>query len=426
MAIKTFIRLIIEDGDLRMKTRLINDINLLIVCAATGAAAGLVLWLFLRAVHLGTFLIWEYIPDITGNPSIYTVCACVLGGIVTGLFRKRFGDYPQSMKAVAGTVKKTGTYPYRKLAVILPAALLPLIFGSSVGPEAGMAGIIVALCMWVKENVSFAGENASAYSRIGTAVSLSVMFYSPLFGFFSAVENEDRAEEEMSKTSALMLYGISAVSAVGTVSALNSIFGKVSEGFPEFEASQPDVHDFMMAAVYLAAGILLGLFFEKSELFLEKVYAKFPPAAGEACAGLILGIVCTFVPAVQFSGEDQMAVLITEYSSYAPAAMIGLAFLKVILTNMCICFGLKGGHLFPLIFSAVALGYGISLMVFPGSSDHAVFAAAVVTASALSVSIHKPAAVTCLMFLCFPVRMGIWIFAASLIAGHMTGRKTGN
>ena len=38
MAIKTFIRLIIEDGDLQMKTRLINDINLLIVCAATGAA----------------------------------------------------------------------------------------------------------------------------------------------------------------------------------------------------------------------------------------------------------------------------------------------------------------------------------------------------------------------------------------------------
>ncbi|MDY5975142.1 MAG: hypothetical protein SPI84_00705, partial [Anaerovoracaceae bacterium] len=87
-----------------MKTRLINDIKLLVVCAATGAAAGLVLWLFLRTVHLGTFLIWEYIPDITGNPSIYTVCACVLGGIVTGLFRKHFGDYPQSMKSVAGTV----------------------------------------------------------------------------------------------------------------------------------------------------------------------------------------------------------------------------------------------------------------------------------------------------------------------------------
>lgn len=72
-------------------------------------------------------------------PIWYPVVLCTIGGTIIGV------------------VKKTGTYPYKRIGVILIGAILPLILGSSVGPEAGMA------------------------------VSLSVLFASPLFGFFSAV-----------------------------------------------------------------------------------------------------------------------------------------------------------------------------------------------------------------------------------------------
>ena len=114
-----------------------------------------------------------------------------------------------------------------------------------------------------------------------------------------------------------------------------------------------------------------------------------------------------------------MAVLITDYAKYAPLAMIGIAFLKVLITNMCIQLGLKGGHFFPVIFSAVCLGYGISLLVFPMDPAHAAFAAAITTAATLSVSLKKPLAVTCLLFLCFPVQMGLWIFLAAILAGQV-------
>ena len=111
-----------------------------------------------------------------------------------------------------------------------------------------------------------------------------------------------------------------------------------------------------------------------------------------------------------------MAVLLTDYAKYAPLAMIGIAFLKILMTTMCIQMGLKGGHFFPVIFSAVCLGYGISLLVFPMDAAHATFAAAITTAAALGVSMKKPLAVTCLLFLVFPVKMGIWIFLAAILA----------
>lgn len=405
-----------------------NNLKLIFFCAVLGASAGAVLWAFLKIIGLGTEWLWEKLPALIDFPIWYSVAVCTIGGAIIGLFRKCFGDYPQTMKTVIGTVKKTGTYPYRKILVILTAAVLPLIIGSSVGPEAGMVGVIVALGCWVNDNLKFAKKNADLYSRVGMAVSLSALFASPLFGLFSAVENDDTISsleypKKDGRGSKLLIYGVSIVSSLGVLRLFNHLFGKVSEGFPAFESAQPDWWDLAMVVIYIIGGILLGLFFEKSEEWFKKLSAKAPPIVGELLAGLVLGIITAFLPVVRFSGESQMAVLMTDYAKYTPIAMIGVAFLKVLLTNMCMQMGLKGGHFFPLIFAAVCLGYGISLTVFPMSAAHAAFAAAITTAAALSVSMKKPLAVTCLLFLCFPVQMGLWIFLAAVLAGQVTRRK---
>lgn len=409
------------------KTNLTNKFKLIFFCAVLGVVSGTVLWLFLKIINLGTELLWDKLPRALDTPIWYPIAACTIGGAIIGVFRKHFGDYPQSMKSVIGTVKKTGTYPYRKIIVLLIAAVLPLIFGSSVGPEAGMVGVIVALGCWVNENLKFAEKNANLYSRVGMAVSLSVLFYSPLFGFFSAVENDDISseceKEKLDRNSKLLVYGVSIVSSLGIITFLNHHLGRVSEGFPSFESAQPDRWDLAMIIVYIICGIILGLFFEKSEDWCEKLSRIIPPVISEILAGMILGCVVAFLPVVQFSGESQMAILITDYAKYAPTAMIGIAFLKILITNICIQMGLKGGHFFPVIFSAVCLGYGISMLVFPLNAAHATFAAAITTAATLSVSLRKPLAVTCLLFLCFPVQMGLWIFLAAVLAGQVTRSK---
>ena len=201
-----------------------------------------------------------------------------------------------------------------------------------------MVGVMVALGCWVNENVKFAKDNADFYSKVSVAVSLSALFYSPLFGFFSAVENEDVSQteekENIDSNSKLLVYGVSIASSLGILTLLNQLFGKVSEGFPSFENAQPDKWDIAMLLVYLICGILLGLFFEKSEMWFEKLAEKTPPILSELLAGLVLGCVVAYLPVIQFSGESQMAVLMNDYAKYAPLAMIGIAFLKILITNM--------------------------------------------------------------------------------------------
>ena len=47
------------------------------------------------------------------------------------------------------------------VAVMLICAFIPLVFGASVGPEAGLTGIIAALCYWIGDNVSYAKQDTA-------------------------------------------------------------------------------------------------------------------------------------------------------------------------------------------------------------------------------------------------------------------------
>lgn len=404
---------------MNIKVKLLNEIKLISFTAIIGAVAGLVFWVFLWLINTFTELIWQKIPSITGDIPYYALIVCTVGGLVIGVLRKLLGDYPQSMAEVIGTVKQTGTYPYKKILSIIVLSVLPLIIGSSVGPEAGMIGVIVALCCWAGDNLKFAKKSTINYSKVGAVVTLSVLFHSPLFGIFHVEENEDE-DSSLTRASKLLIYAVAIAVGIGAYSLLSTLICEVSEGFPSFETALPTGYDYLAMFLYIICGIALGFFFIKSELLFEKIAKKLPPIIGEVTAGIILGAIVCFLPVLQFSGETQMGALINDYAKYAPIAMIGIALLKILMTNMCIQFGLKGGHIFPLMFSAVCLGYGISLMIFPGSSAHAVFAAAIITAATLGVSMKKPIAVTMLLFLCFPIRMFFWIFLSAAISSFVS------
>lgn len=395
-------------------------IKLPVFCAVIGVIVSVIFWLFLFAIKWGTGLIWDVLPQQFTRSSVYPLLVCTAGGLIIGLIRRAVGDYPEDMMTVFGKLRADKTYTYRKLPMLFICALLPLIFGSSVGPEAGMVGLIVALCCWAGDSMKFAKSKSEYYSRLGAEVTLSILFRSPLFGLFDVegdVSEAGMAEDEKEPAGALkiVLYCIAAGAAFGMFWLMNTLFGKVSEGFPAFEPADAQRADYMLFVVYLICGIILGLFFERSERVFDMVSRRLPPVIKEVTAGFILGAVACVLPVIRFSGEEQMGILIEDYAKYAPLAMIGIAFLKIIMTNMCISLGLKGGHFFPLIFSAVCMGFGVSLMIFPQDVSHATYAAAIVSAGTLGVTLKKPLAVSMLLLLCFPAGYLLWIVPSAAI-----------
>ena len=369
-------------------------------------------------------MIWEWIPEKIHIP-YYTVLVCTVGGAIIGIFRKLYGDYPEDMETVMGKVKKEKRYEYKNMLVMMIAALLPLLIGSSVGPEAGLTGIIVGLCYWAGENLKFAKQHTKEYSQIGAAVSLSVLFHAPLFGIFEVEEDPDMQLAEPGRGSKIFIYGIALAAGTGSYAGLSALLGGGMSGFPSFDTVAVQRIDYVMMLVYMLCGCVLAYFYETTHTVTGVIAGKIPGVAKEILAGICLGVIGMLIPAVMFSGEEQMGVLMKEYAGYMAIALIGVAFLKIILTNLCIQFGLKGGHFFPVIFAGVCLGYGLAMLFFGQRGDgHVVFAAAIVTSTLLGGIMKKPLAVTMLLFLCFPVKIFIWIFIAAAV-GSKCVKKMG-
>lgn len=403
-------------------TKFFNQLKMWLFCFFMGAFAGIIIWLFLKVMSLGIELIWHKIPDSIDFP-FYTLIVCSVGGLILGLFRKKFGDYPEELSVVIEKTRKNKTYEYRKMAVILFAAIMPLLIGSSVGPESGLVGIIVALCFWVGDNLKSAYINARQYSDLGMAVTLSVMFHSPLFGLFAVEEEYNETEDAKLNTGEkILLYGLSLAGGVASYLLLSELFGAGMSGFPSFPVVAPTAMDYPMIIVYIICGCILATFYHITHKYTHILAEKIPGILRETLGGICLGIMGTLMPILMFSGEEEMAELIADYGNYLPAFLIAASILKLLLTNICINTGLKGGHFFPVIFAGVCLGYGVSMLVFP-NGGHEVFAAAVVTATLLGGVLKKPVAVTMLLFICFPVRLCVWIFIGATIGKKISSLR---
>ena len=70
----------------------------------------------------------------------------IIGAVLIGLLATRFGPLPHLTEGVFAIIKKGGGYPYNRLGLCALAALLPLVFGGTLGREAGLVGVIAGLC----------------------------------------------------------------------------------------------------------------------------------------------------------------------------------------------------------------------------------------------------------------------------------------
>ena len=412
------------------KTRtILNDCKLYIFIILLGAAAGAVLWCFLRAVEACTELLWMTLPDMTGV-NFLPLFICTAGGAAAGIIRKKYGDYPEELPVVLGKIRHDKHYDYGPMPVMLICAFLPLILGASVGPEAGLTGIIAGLCYWVGDNVKYAKEHTEVYSEIGAAITLAGIFHIPLFGIFAVEEpaaGDEISQFHMPKVTKLLLYGLSIASAYLVMKGLGFLFGAVGEGFPSFEVMETSAADYALILVYIPIGLVLFLIYTYVQKLMALISARIPAILKETICGLCIGGMALLVPAVLFSGEKEMGVLADTFANHTPPMLIGVCLLKLVMTAFCIEFGLKGGHFFPLIYACSCMGFGVALLTGNG-----VFAAAIINAAVLGAQIKKPIAVSLLLLICFPIKYVLWIFVAAAIGGKigaaiasLHGRKNG-
>ena len=385
-----------------------NNVLFMLYTIILGLIVGLIIWGFLRIMNYGVEFLWGYLPSLISFP-LYTVCVCTAGGLIIGIWKRKFGDYPEELTGVIAKIKKTGRYSYNNVFSTIVSALIPLLIGASVGPEAGLTGVIAGLCTWVGDKLKGFRKEVQELTSIGMSATLGTIFRSPMFGFMEPLESDD--ETTLPKTSKIVLYFAATLSSFGIFILMNKLFG-IKMGMEGIEGSKIPAENYLYAVPLVLVGIAAGyLFFAFKKLTgtLEHHLKKYVVLRA-VCGGLILGISGTLLPLTMFSGEHQITEVMADMEKIGAVMLLIIAAAKLLLTNICIDTGLKGGHFFPVIFCGISIGCAMSLLL----GVNVLFSTAIVTTALVGHTLKKPMATVLLLMILFPPRLiPIMLFASA-------------
>lgn len=429
--------------------------GMVLFAACVGCVIGFAIWALLNLAGFLTDLLWVNLGgrvagalDATPLGSWWLpVVVCVVGGLMIGLWTRLLGGSPDTLEAVMSTVKNTGGYQLERPGVSVVGFLLPLVFGGSIGPEAGLTGIIAAACTSIGTLLRKAGLRIAGIADLTLSASLSAVFSTPLVGIvataqdgmpLSEAESESKSEGEKGKKkdgvseapakpldpnihdfrrdAKVVLYTAAAFGAVGGVALFTRTFG-ASTGLPSFEGITPGPGELLWFFPCLIVGYAGAFLFCMSSFGLGRLSEKLGdrPVLKPVLAGLVLGVLATFLPYVLFPGESQSLELMETWQVLGGGVLIATGLVKCVATPMCLSFGWRGGHFFPCIFAGIACGYGIALL----SGIDPMFCVAITTAALVAGIQRKPMVAIALLLMCFPAKSLIWMGLACIIGAAL-------
>ncbi|MCD8132972.1 MAG: chloride channel protein [Clostridiales bacterium] len=377
--------------------------------AVTGVVIAVLVWLYLKLANAGITVIWEIIPSHM-EIEHYTLIMCLIGGLVVGIFHHFYGPYPESMADAVRRVRDTGSYPFKNLYITIIAAFLSLFFGGAVGPESGLVCLLLGLCFWAMEQFRIARSVMQTCFEEHPGISGGQVFRRMLKGLsYSAERIMNDASAPQWKRSEQISTGVTAgVTALFVYLLMNRMLGSAFT-IPHLDSGEVYMKDrfsvILLAAAGVGSGYLFLIFRKLSSLFFGKLRSKKLNILNAVLGGLILGLIGTALPMTMFSGGSDMQLIQYEYYQYTPWLLVLIGVVKLFLTNVCIESGWRGGHFFPVIFSGLSIGYGLSTIL--GTSQ--ILSVVVVTAALLGTILQQPIGALALMVIFFPIEELGWM-----------------
>ena len=371
---------------------------------ALGVIIGLVSWLFLSVVYKGIHVVWHTVPEQFDIP-FYLFLVPVIAGVCIGLLQHRYGRMPRLMPEVMEERKDTGRIDNRLIGFTTLTALLVLIGGASLGPEAALVGIVGGLTTWFSERIRYVRQELGELQEVGHAVVLGIVFNAPLFGAIAAEESEQKKQP--------MLNLLATLAGIGTFYLLNQLDERPPFiiKFPEMETIQLN----WTVILIVLSGILLGWLYLISEHAMMQLFSNVPILLLTTLGGVGIGGMALLYPDLLFSGEETILEYIDEWRLIPLYSLLLFSVLKLLFTAFCLATGWRGGHIYPLLFSSFTIGYFFSLLF----DIDMTFSVVLTTSALLATAMRQSLAIIVLLVLFFPPNSWLYVFAVVAIVSKI-------
>ncbi|WP_405009446.1 chloride channel protein [Kitasatospora sp. NBC_01539] len=342
----------------------------LVVAAVLGVPVSAAAFGFLALVSELQSLVYTDLPKglgFDGTPSWWAVPLLAIAGLLVALTIRHLPG-TAGHKPAEGLVATGQTRPVDLPGIAL-AALTTLSLGAVLGPEAPLialgSGLAIGAVRLAKRD--FPKEGAEVVGVAGSFAAVSTLLGSPLIGAFLLMEASGigGAMLGMVLVPGLLAAGIGALIFTGLGSWTG--LGTYSLGLGDVpHASRPDLAGFGWALVIGIAAALVGTAIHRVALVLQDRVDR-RRVVGTVLAGVVVGLIALVyaegtgndISEVLYSGQDQLAPLISASTGYSAVTLAVLTACKALAYAVTMS-GFRGGPVFPALFAGAAGGLALS------------------------------------------------------------------
>lgn len=364
---------------------------------------GIVGWSFLYIVNTVTHFLWLGHEGSGGimYEHIFLIFPFIwIGSMILAYVYNRFEVIPRPGIMYAKEFIQHQQVKYSDFTKIYILAMIPLFLGASVGPEAALIGLFFMM----------SGYIGDVTKQLEKRLDIEI------------IDQQQSKFFENLKKNKLFLIKIAIIYV--TVGA--TIFSLLNtDKFPPFNVNLPPIENLSLLQLaeilpLILVGYLLAQFYKYTEPVIEHLFAKIHNQYLKmSITAICLSIYAILTPALILSGEATLHILVEQPLLFSGVIFVLYALLKIIITHICISGDLRGGHIFPIIFSGFLMGAGLS-QIF--GLDPTLSIAAVTSAMTLSI-FSNTIAIFLLLALFFPLKILSLIFIVILIIGEKRAAK---
>jgi H+/Cl- antiporter ClcA len=270
------------------------------------------------------------------------------------------GSFVESLKGEGEEVD------YRTFPGAFLSSIFSLLSGASIGPEGTIAVLVGDIACYTREKLKIAVHSAS--DSLGFDVAAMASAFNGIVGnvLFTGIFATEFQVGGKKNALRFLTWNLLA-------GAIGYMF-YVALGLPAFAQSISFASIGDLYLVYIFYAFILGVFGALLAVFMgismkgagkimDRVFGE-KVVLRTLGAGVVVAVVCYFIPEVMFSGEAQIHTLIDNSVQVGAAMLLLYAVLKILLLAISFKGGYIGGPIFPILFSSTMIGLALSL-IFP-------------------------------------------------------------
>lgn len=345
----------------------------LLLGAAIGVAAGLVMALFYLAIHVATLLLLGAVagfipPEPAGEgATIFTPAArpwllpvvTGLGGLLAGLLVYHVAPETESGgtdNVLEAFHERNGMIRTRVAPVKLIASAITIGSGGSAGREGAAAQIMASVGSWLAQALRLDEHDRRIAVVAGMGAGIGTIFRAPFAGAIFGAEVLYKRDFEADAIFPTFIASVVGYTVFGVIVGWEPIFG-----------SRPDFgfHDPRSLGGFLLLGILagaVGLLFERAMDATKRGFAwlRLPRALKPAIGGVLVGLIGIYLPESLGMGYGFMQFAVNnDYATMGGLTLALLVFAKIATTSLTLGSGGSGGDVAPAMVAGGFMGGAI-------------------------------------------------------------------